>query len=154
MADPESRVSVTGAWRLLSNEVEFRDTGERVQMFGRPARGHLIFTEGGRMIAYVEALDRKAPRSDADCALAYRTMCAYSGRYQLHGDKWVTFVDGSWNVDWCETEQVRYFHIQDGRLVVTSAWYSSPLHEGRWARACLTWERDSEPHERLPSDSA
>jgi hypothetical protein len=135
--------SLVGCWQIVSNDVEFHSNGRREPMFGAHPQGYLIFTAEGRMMAYVEAQDRTEPASDAEFVRAYRSMCAYSGRFQIEGSKWVTSVDVAWNGVWTGTRQVRHFWLRDGYLHVTSDWYASPLHNGRLTRAHLVWEREA-----------
>ncbi len=134
----------TGTWRIVSNDVEFRGDGRREPMFGSAPRGYLIFTAAGRMMVYLEGRDRTEPTSEAECARAYRSMCAYSGTFRIDGSRWITSVDVSWNSAWSGTQQVRHFWLDEGLLHVASDWFSSPLHAGRLARAHLIWERDIE----------
>jgi len=140
-SDAASTVLLQGWWRLLSSEVEFRDSHEREPMYGVPAQGYLIFTPEGRMMAYVEACGRKAPTTDKERAGAYHSMAAYSGRYRVEGDRWITSVDVAWNADWLGTEQDRRFLLQSDELFVVSPWYSSPLHADRVVCAHLHWAR-------------
>jgi hypothetical protein len=132
-----------GVWRLVSYDVEFQDTGERRPFFGKKPVGYIIFTPEGRMMAYLEAENRKAPQTIEEQAAAYRTINAYSGKYRLEGDKWVTKVDAAWNVSWVGTDQERFYKLDGKQLHVISQWVSGgPAVEGRTVRGLLTWERD------------
>ena len=48
---------------------------------------------------------REAPKTDADRAVAFKTMVSYTGIYRIEGDHWITKVDVSWNESWVGTEQ-------------------------------------------------
>ena len=42
----------------------------------------------------------KAPKTDGERSAAFQTLTAYTGRFRIRGDKWITTVDGAWNVEW------------------------------------------------------
>lgn len=133
---------VLGVWRLVAFDLEFQDTGERRPTFGKKPNGYLIFTPEGRMMAYLEAENRTPPKTPEEQAAAYRTTIAYTGKYRLDGDKWVTKVDGSWNVAWVGTDQVRFFKFQSDQLHVVSQWVRSATYDNRMVRGFLAWERE------------
>lgn len=146
-----SVAALLGWWKIESDDVEFQSDGRREPMFGTAPRGYLVFTAERRMMVYVEAQDRIAPATEAECARAYRSMCAYSGMFEIEGSRWITSVDVAWNGAWAGTRQMRRFFFDDERLHVISDWYSSPLHEGRVARAHLVWRRDSRRSPHVPA---
>jgi len=140
-ADGPSKI--LGVWRLVSYDLEFQDTGERRPTFGKKPAGYIIFTPEGRMMAYLEAENRKAPQTDEERAAAFRTMNAYTGRYRIEGDKWVTKVDGSWNVSWVGTDQERFFKFDGEQLHVVTQWLRLPAYENnRMFRGFLSFERE------------
>jgi len=59
-------------------------------VFGKKPVGYIIFTSEGRMTAYLEAENRKSPETTRNALLLSGTMIAYSGKYRLEGDKWIT----------------------------------------------------------------
>jgi hypothetical protein len=66
-------------------------------------------------------------------------MFAYTGRYRLEGNMWITKVDAAWD----GTDQVRYFVLDGDHLEVTSMWQSSPNLPGApVSRGILFWERE------------
>ena len=131
-----------GSWRVVSYELEFQDGGERVRPLGPHPNGYVIFGADGRMMAYLEAAGRTAPRSDEDRAAAYRTLNAYTGRYRVEGSKWITRVDGAWNAEWVGTDQERSFTFTGDQLNVITQWNPNPLYAGRVARGHLAFERE------------
>jgi hypothetical protein len=135
----QDRERILGTWKLETFDVEFQDSGERKTPFGANPNGYIIFTRGGRMMAVLTAEGRKAPRTDSERAEAFRSMYAYSGTYQLEGDRWVTRVDTAWNEAWTGTDQLRNYRFEDEKLIVTSAWAPSPNFEGRTVRGILSW---------------
>jgi hypothetical protein len=139
-ADPQTRI--VGSWRIVSIELEFQDGSERRFPLGNHPNGYLIFGADGRMMGYLEAEKRTSPKTDEERATAYRTMNAYTGRYRVQGDKWITRVDGSWNVEWVGTEQERSFAIDGDRLRVVAQWNPNALYDGKMTRGILTFERE------------
>ena len=138
----DDRAKVQGIWKLVTYDLEFQDNGERRALFGKSPKGYIIFTSEGRMMAYLEADTRKAPRTDEERAAAYRTMIAYTGKYRLEGDKWITKVDASSNVDWVGTDQERFYRFDGQQLHVISQWLRAPTFNNRMVRGILIWERE------------
>jgi len=130
------RPALVGVWKLLSYQTEFQDGSPKRAMFGEHPTGYIIFTSGGRLMAVIEAEGRKAPSTDSDRAALLTTLIAYSGKYRVEGNRWVTRVDTAWNPAWDGTDQVRTFQVVGNRLMVTSMWQaavnfpSSPLSRG------------------------
>ena len=133
---------IVGTWKLVSYELEFQDNGERRPGLGEHPHGYLVFTSEGRMIGYAEAAGRKQPTNDAEQAEAFRTLRAYTGKYRLEEDKWITKVDGSWLPAWLGTEQERTFEIQGDRLSVVANEFRSASQPGRVATVHLTYVRE------------
>lgn len=138
----ESRSPIAGNWKVLKFELEFQDSGERRDVFGKSPVGWIILTPEGRAMSYLEAENRKAPVNDEQRAAAYRTLIAYTGKYRVERDRFVTSVDGSWNVAWVGTEQVRFFSLEGDRLHITTQWASGPLYDKRVVRGVLVCERE------------
>jgi hypothetical protein len=137
----EDQNQLVGVWKLQTYVVEFQDTNERKTPFGEHPNGYGIFTPDGRTMAILTAEDRKTPQTEADRALAFSTMVAYTGIYRIEGDRWITKVDTAWNEAWTGTDQIRYFKLDGDELQVTSNWRPYPLFDGRVARGLLTWTR-------------
>ena len=138
----EDREQLIGVWKLVSYETEFQDGSPRRPMYGEHPTGYIIFTAEGRMAAIIEGEGRKPAKTDEERAALLRTMFAYTGRYRLEGNKWITTVDAAWNPAWDGTDQVRFFALDGDRLQVTSMWQSSPnLPNAPVARGILFWER-------------
>jgi hypothetical protein len=100
-----------------------------------------VFTPEGRIVVYLEDADRKAPTTDAERAAAYKGLLAYTGSYTVDGGRWITHVDGAWNVAWVGTDQVREFTIEGDRLTVVAQWNPNPLFDGRRTRGRLVFTR-------------
>jgi Lipocalin-like domain len=133
---------VIGTWKVLSFNVEFRDSGEQQQPYGPKPDGYIILTPEGRMMALVAAKGRKPGLKDEQQAELFRTMLSYTGRYQLSEDKFITDVDISWNEAWSGTKQERFFEVRGDSLTITTGWFPNPnLPGGPIVRATITWER-------------
>jgi hypothetical protein len=63
------------------------------------------------------------------------SMYAYSGRYELKEDKWITKVDAAWNPGWVGTNQLRSYKFDGNRLVVIAGL-------GRGERDIIMWEKE------------
>lgn len=138
----EDRAAITGTWKVVTYEIEFQDTGERRAVFGKSPKGYIIFTPEGRTMSYLEAESRKPPKTDEERVAAFRTMIAYTGKYRVDGDRFVTSVDGSWNVAWNGTEQERQFKLEGGQLRILTQWNPAPIYDNRVTRGVLVWERE------------
>ena len=71
-----------------------------------------------------------------------QTLNAYTGRYRVQGDKWITTVDGAWNVEWVGTEQERAFSLDRDRLNVVAQWNRNALYGGKVTHGHLIFERE------------
>jgi hypothetical protein len=140
MADDRSKL--VGTWKVVTLEIEFQDTGERRPTYGNAPKGYIILTPEGRAMSYVEAETRKLPRTDEERAAAFRSIIAYTGKYRVEGDRFITKVDASWNVVWVGTEQVRTFKFDGDRLHVVTQWSAAPLYANRMTRGILVLERE------------
>jgi hypothetical protein len=138
----QDHAAIVGTWRVISEEVEFQDNGERQHPLGAHPHGYLIFTQQGRFMGYLEAEGRKVPTTDAEVVAAFWTLNAYTGKYRVEGNKWITKVDGAWNVEWVGTEQERMYELKGSRLIVTTPWIPNPRVGRRLTRAYLTFERE------------
>ncbi len=133
---------LAGTWELRSFLLEDTATGERRAVFGQQPKGFLVLTAEGRLISVVTAEHLPWPRSDADRALAYASMLAYSGLYRIEGDRFVTEVDVAWDRDWIGTQQVRYWRLAGDLLSIETA-PQLPSGEGRTGRGIVSWRRAS-----------
>ena len=107
---------IVGIWRLVSFEREYQATGEREDTRGKNPTGYIIFTPEGRMAVVITNEGRKAPNTDQDRAGLFNSLVAYTGRYRVDGDKWITTVDVSANPALVGTEQTRSFRVTGDRL--------------------------------------
>ena len=133
--------ALIGNWKLISWQVVVE--GQPQDLFGSKPNGYSILTREGRAMALTTAQNRTAGESEMDRAALHRSMLAYTGRYRVEGDEFVTTVDASWNEVWNGTEQRRRFRIEGDRLIIESAPAPSILFPGRVDYRRIVWERDS-----------
>jgi len=138
-AQQSGNVPILGVWRLVSFEREYQATGAREDTRGKNPTGYIIFTPEGRMAVVITNEGRKAPNTDQDRAGLFNSLVAYTGRYRVDGDKWITTVDVSANPALVGTEQTRTFQVTGDRLQEMTAWAALP--DNRMARLVITYER-------------
>jgi len=134
---------LAGVWKLQSWVMENVETQETKAVFGEQPNGYLIFTREGRMMGLLTAQGRKAPQTEAERDAAYRSMLAYSGRYRMDGDKFITKVDVAWNEAWVGTEQARAYKVDGAKLQVFSPPQPNPNFGGKTMRGIFTFARES-----------
>ena len=139
----QSGANIAGSWTLKSCYLQGVDNGERFHHFGENPCGALIMHEGGRMAAVITPRDQPAPVGEAEMAAAYNRMVAYSGRYRLEGNRFITDVDVSWLPNWVGTSQGRTFALNGDILEIVSDPAPSPRGDGAKIRAVLIWNREA-----------
>ncbi len=133
---------IVGTWRLLSYEIEIQSSGQKEAVFGSQPTGYAHFSPAGRVMFVLTADGRKAAQTVEQKAQLLASLVAYSGRYRIEADKWITQVDVAWNPEWVGTEQSRQFVIEGNRLQVLTPWRLMP----NWAakgqtRSIVSFER-------------
>jgi hypothetical protein len=133
---------IIGVWKLDACYVENLATGERRPYLGDGPQGYLVLTPD-RLTALMTGTARPIPQSDADCAAAFRSMLAYSGRYRIEGDRLTTRVDVSWNEAWTGTDQVRFLRLHGDKLSIETAAQRDANAPGstEMIKAILEWSR-------------
>lgn len=137
--------AVQGTWRLVSYEVEVKATGETFPPMGDAPTGYTIFAPEGRVWFMLTAEGREPGESDREKARLLETVIAYTGRWRIEGNDWITAVDVAWNPAWVGTEQRRQFKLDGDRLQVLTPWRVMP----NWAdkgetRSIITFHRATE----------
>jgi hypothetical protein len=94
-------------------------------------------------MALTTAESRTAGDSDAERAALHKSMLAYTGRYRVEGDEFVTTVDASWNEAWNGTEQRRKFRLEGNELIIESVPGPSLLFAGKVDYRRIVWERET-----------
>jgi hypothetical protein len=129
-------------WRLLSYTIEYQATGRKEPIMGEKPTGYAIFTPEGRAMFVITGNDRTPSTDDKGRAALLNTLVAYTGKYRIEGDKWITKVEVAWNPEWVGTEQERFFRLDGNRLEVTTPWRIMPnWPEKGMTRSVLTFER-------------
>ncbi len=136
-ADSEALI---GNWKLISWQVVVGDDAQN--LFGLHPRGYLILTREGRAVAITTADNRRAGSGDAEGAALHKSMLAYSGKYRVEGDDFITTVDISWNEIWNGSEQRRHYRIEGDKLFIESAPAPSIIFPGRADFRRIVWERE------------
>ena len=133
--------ALIGTWKLVSWQVIVnREPPQNV--FGPHPKGFLILTREGRSMAITTAENRRAGMSDPERAALHKSMLAYSGKYRIDGNDFVTVVDVSWNEEWNGTEQRRHFRIEGDKLFIESAPAPSIIFPGKTDFRRIVWQRE------------
>jgi hypothetical protein len=131
----DDRDKLLGNWKLVSWEKETIATGERKPYLGSTPTGYLIFTPQGRMMVLITGEGRLGLNTNQHCAELFSSMYAYTGMYQIQGDKWSTKIDVSWNPGWVGNNAIRSFKVEGDRLQAIGG-------TGRVDKDIITWERE------------
>ena len=94
------------------------------------------------MMALTVAGNRKGGMGDAERAALHKSMLAYSGKYRVERNDFITTVDVSWNEVWNGTEQRRHFRLEGDRLLIDTEPGPSIVYPGKTDYRRLVWERD------------
>ncbi|WP_087687990.1 lipocalin-like domain-containing protein [Pandoraea sp. PE-S2R-1] len=132
-----------GSWQLVSFETELQDSRERAQPWGADPNGYLMFGADGRMMVLITAKSREPGTSNEKLAGLFLTAMAYTGRYRVEADRFITKIDASWNEAWNGTEQERLYKLTGDTLEVWTAWMPNPMVEGNpIGRGILRFRRE------------
>jgi hypothetical protein len=130
-----------GNWKLVSWQVIVENEPPQ-NVFGSNPKGYLILTREGRSIVLTTADNRKSGMGDAERAALHKSMLAYSGKYRIEGNDFITLVDVSWNEAWNGTEQRRHFRIEGDKLFIESEPAPSIVFPGKTDFRRIVWERE------------
>jgi hypothetical protein len=130
-----------GVWKLVSWQV-IADDEPPQDVFGLHPNGYLILTREGRSMALTTAERRQGGVSDARRAELHKSMLAYSGKYRIEGNDFITHVDASWNEEWNGTDQRRHFRIEGDKLFLETAPGPSITSPGKTDFRRIVWERE------------
>jgi hypothetical protein len=138
--DPSA--SLFGSWRLISFQLKIvGEEGEPKDIFGPNPIGRIIFSPDHRVVVFISRADRRPPTNESEAALL-ASMTAYTGKFRLDGDKFITSVDGAWNEIYKGTEQVRYFELVGDKLSLRTPEQQSAILIGKRTVATLVWQRE------------
>ena len=130
---------LVGTWKLVSFHVETEGSNEQQPWWDGHPVGFVIFTKEGRMLALLTAGDRIAS-AIADQLIS--SMCAYSGRYRVEGNRLSTMVDSAWLPAWVGTEKHRTFKRDGDTLTLMTDFQDFPMYPGRRTRGVLIWRKE------------
>ena len=95
------------------------------------------------MMVLVTAKAREPGNTDEKVVALFRTVMAYTGRYRIDKDRFITKIDSSWNEAWNGSEQERFYKLDGDTLDVSTAWMPNPLVPGNpIGRAILSFRRE------------
>jgi hypothetical protein len=137
-AQPDALI---GTWRLVSWQVIVENEPPQ-NAFGAHPKGFLVLTREGRSIVITTAENRQGGISDSERAVLHKSMLAYSGKYRIEGNDFITVVEVSWNETWNGTEQRRHFRIEGDKLYIESAPAPSIIFPGKTDFRRIVWERE------------
>jgi hypothetical protein len=133
--------ALLGNWKLVSWQVIVEGEPPH-NPFGLHPKGYLVLTPQGRSIAITTAEHRVGGIGDREQAELHRSMLAYTGRYRIEGNDFITTVEASWNESWNGSEQRRHFRVEGDMLYIESAAAPSIIFPGKTDYRLLVWERD------------
>jgi hypothetical protein len=81
--------------------------------------------------AHIQALAIGPMIAGEQHPLVGKSMIAYSGKYRIEGNDFVTTVDVSWNEAWNGTEQRRHCTLDGDKLMIVSAPQPSTVFVGK-----------------------
>jgi len=136
-------MDLVGNWKLVSAVGATAD-GEISKPWGDHPVGFITYTEDGRMWGLISSSGRKRLSGDwasapaEERAEAFTSSFAYTGRYTMHGDHVVHFVEAATIENMVNTELVRFFTFEDSRLVLRTPPIS---YRGVQLTFEIVWER-------------
>jgi len=107
-----------GTYKAVSLTMEVEGSAPK-DIFGKDLHGFAIFTPT-RVAFLITGANRKFGRSVEERAKLWDTLAAYSGPYQIDGDKFVITVDVSANEIWNGTKRVRHWKLDGKTLTITT----------------------------------
>jgi hypothetical protein len=136
-------VSISGTYRLVSEQRTIVDTGEIVP--GTGARGYITYGDDGRMIVLIVRQPRPRPEdaekiTDQQRIELFRTITAYAGTYKFDGNSIEHNIEISMNEVWSGTKQVRFVKRDGDHLIYSTPPF--PFHtDGKMSVNTLVWEK-------------
>jgi Lipocalin-like domain len=143
MAERVGLTQLVGSWRLVSLGVTFADTKERIDLYGPHPAGYMVLSSNGRISFLFTRADRTPPQTDADRAMLFSAMTAYTGLVRFEAeDRFVISVDLAWDPGWTGV-QIRYFTLERDRLKIWTPTQMHPQMGSRQFVGDLVWERET-----------
>ena len=143
MTEQVGLTQLVGSWRLVSLDVTYADTKERIELYGPHPAGYMVLSPNGRIIFLFSRADRTPPQTDADRATLFSAMTAYTGRVRIEAeDRFDITVDLAWDPGWTGV-QIRYFTLEGHRLKIRTPAQLHPQTGSRQFVGDLVWERET-----------
>ncbi|HEV2335228.1 MAG TPA: lipocalin-like domain-containing protein, partial [Stellaceae bacterium] len=130
-----------GVWRLVGGYAIAQESSERVELFGNDPIGYAVFEPGGRMMVIAAASDRIPGVSTPEMAQLFKSMVAYSGKWSIDSEKFVTEVDLASDPSWIGNAQVRYYAFDGQTLSLRTAPLEHPSFPGMKAIVYADWRK-------------
>lgn len=133
-----------GTWELVGM-ASIGDGGKRTPPSDgwENAKGYITYAPGGRMFALLSKQDKPPigypDIDDAKRIDAHKSMVAYTGRYDFHGDHVLHHVDICWIPDWEGADQRREVALDGDLLTLTTPHGRRP--DGSMASFSLEWRK-------------
>ena len=141
-----AEIELSGTYEFLSASVKYLDTGEIVpDIFGKDAKGYIIYAPDGRMLSLITYGNRPKPESiekttDEQRIRLYRTMQSYGGSFTFDGKTVEHRVDICWDEIRCGTTVARDVERDGDKLIYTT--HPAPFSaNGRLAIVTLVWRK-------------
>jgi hypothetical protein len=128
--------SIIGTWKLVGGRATFEDDTPAPQPYGgAKGMGRVIFDADGRMMAVLCDGRRELPPGAA------REYSSYCGNYTFDGQRLVTEVDASSDVNRLTGNQVREVSFEGSTMVFR---HTVQRSDGRRIRREMSWEKISD----------
>jgi hypothetical protein len=136
---------LAGTYRLISIKLTLSATGETIDVMGKAPKGYIIYGKDGRMMVLYVNDERPNPKNldavtDQERVDLFKTMNAYSGRYDFDGKVVTHHIEVSGNQTWTGTHQVRNVKF-DGKRVILTTNPQVTSFGGKVGVVVNTWER-------------
>jgi hypothetical protein len=134
---------LTGTWRLVAWSTKF-DGGDAIEPYGPSPKGRLVLTPDRYWIIVLTGSNRKAAKTVEEKAALLDSMIAYTGKFNVDGDKITTHVDTSSNEIYtgANQDQTRFFRIEGNKLTIRTPEIVSAVRPGQKAVGTITFERE------------
>jgi hypothetical protein len=139
----DAAAQLVGTWKVVGWLTKFNG-GDAVEPYGPNPNGRLVLTPDRRWIIILTGANRKPAKSVEEKAALLDSMLAYSGVYNVEGDKITTHVEMSSNEIYtgANQNQMRFFHVEGDTLTLQTPEIASAIRPGQKAVATITFERE------------
>lgn len=143
-AVPDLGSRLVGTWRMLSWKRILVSTGDESDALGPDPFGYINYAPEGRLMVFVLKSGRPTPKSNPpspeEKISLFDSLFAYVGSYEVHSDRVVHTLDGSWNELWTGTIQTRFLSFNNEHLIYTTPETVDPM-DGSFCTYRVEFER-------------